>query len=34
MNFETLCIHSDHNQKDEWGTLTMPICQTAIFAHI
>lgn len=33
MNFETLCIHSDHNQKDEWGTLTMPICQTAIFAH-
>lgn len=33
MEFETLCLHSDHNEKDEWGTLTMPICQSATFVH-
>lgn len=33
MEFETLCLHSDDNKKDEWGTLTMPICQSATFVH-
>lgn len=33
MEFETLCLHSDGNKKDEWGTLTAPICQTATFVH-
>lgn len=33
MKFETLCLHADGNQKDEWGTLTMPICQSATFVH-
>lgn len=33
MEFETLCLHADHNEKDEWGTLTMPICQSATFVH-
>ena len=33
MNFETLCLHADNNAKDEWGTLTMPICQSATFVH-
>lgn len=33
MRFETLCLHADQNQKDEWGTLTMPICQSATFVH-
>ena len=33
MNFETLCLHSDNNKKDEWGTLTTSICQSATFVH-
>lgn len=33
MEFETLCLHADGNKKDEWGTLTMPICQSATFVH-
>ena len=33
MNFETLCLHADNNIRDEWGTLTMPICQSATFVH-
>lgn len=33
MRFETLCLHADENKKDEWGTLTMPICQAATFVH-
>ncbi|MBP5331451.1 MAG: PLP-dependent transferase [Lachnospiraceae bacterium] len=33
MNFETLCLHADNNVRDEWGTLTMPICQSATFVH-
>lgn len=33
MEFETLCLHADNNEKDEWGTLTAPICQSAIFVH-
>jgi cystathionine beta-lyase/cystathionine gamma-synthase len=33
MKFETLCLHSDGNKKDEWGTITMPICQASTFVH-
>ncbi|MGM9971961.1 MAG: trans-sulfuration enzyme family protein [Anaeroplasmataceae bacterium] len=33
MKFETLCLHADNNIKDEWGGLTMPICQSASFVH-
>lgn len=33
MEFETLCLHADGNRKDEWGTLSMPICQSATFVH-
>lgn len=33
MKFETLCLHADNNEKDEWGTLSMPICQSATFVH-
>jgi cystathionine beta-lyase/cystathionine gamma-synthase len=33
MEFETLCLHADDNKKDEWGTITMPICQAATFVH-
>lgn len=33
MKFETLCLHADSNRKDEWGTLTAPICQSATFVH-
>ncbi len=33
MKFETLCLHADGNHKDEWGTLAMPICQSATFVH-
>lgn len=33
MEFETLCLHADGNKKDEWGTLTQPICQAATFVH-
>lgn len=33
MEFETLCLHADKNIKDEWGTLSMPICQSATFVH-
>lgn len=33
MEFETLCLHADNNKKDEWGTITMPICQAATFVH-
>lgn len=33
MEFETLCLHADGNKKDEWGTLTTPICQSATFVH-
>lgn len=33
LKYETLCLHADGNQKDEWGTLTMPICQSATFVH-
>ncbi len=33
MEFETLCLHADNNIKDEWGTLSMPICQSATFVH-
>lgn len=33
MRFETLCLHSDDNKKDQWGTLTAPVCQSATFVH-
>lgn len=33
MKFETLCLHADGNNKDEWGTITAPICQAATFVH-
>lgn len=33
MEFETLCLHADKNKKDEWGTITMPVCQAATFVH-
>ncbi|MGN0817587.1 MAG: trans-sulfuration enzyme family protein [Candidatus Coproplasma sp.] len=33
MQFETLCLHADDNKKDEWGTITAPICQAATFVH-
>ena len=33
MKFETLCLHADLNEKDEWGTLTQAICQSATFVH-
>ncbi len=33
MEFETLCLHADNNRKDEWGTLSMPVCQSATFVH-
>lgn len=33
MKFETLCLHADDNIKDEWGTITAPICQAATFVH-
>lgn len=33
MEFETLCLHADGNKRDEWGTLSMPICQAATFVH-
>ena len=33
MEFETLCLHADGNKKDEWGTITAPICQSATFVH-
>ncbi|MBP5242265.1 MAG: PLP-dependent transferase [Clostridia bacterium] len=33
MKFETLCLHADKNQKDEWGTLSMPVCLSATFVH-
>ncbi|MCR5822871.1 MAG: PLP-dependent aspartate aminotransferase family protein [Lachnospiraceae bacterium] len=33
MEFETLCLHADNNESDEWGTLTVPICQSATFVH-
>ena len=33
MKFETLCLHSDNNEKDEWGTLSQAICQSATFVH-
>jgi cystathionine beta-lyase/cystathionine gamma-synthase len=33
MKFETLCLHADGNKKDEWGTITTPICQASTFVH-
>lgn len=33
MKFETLCLHADNNKKDEWGSITAPICQSATFVH-
>lgn len=33
MKFETLCLHADGNNKDEWGTITAPVCQSATFVH-
>lgn len=33
MEFETLCLHADGNKKDEWGSITQPICQAATFVH-
>ena len=33
MKFETLCLHADGNKKDEWGTLTQAVCQSATFVH-
>ena len=33
MKFETLCLHSDNNIKDEWGRLNQAICQSATFVH-
>lgn len=33
MEFETLCLHADNNKKDEWGTITTPIYQSATFVH-
>ena len=33
MKFETLCLHSDNNEKDEWGSIAHPICQSATFVH-
>ena len=33
MKFETLCLHSDNNERDEWGTINQAICQSATFVH-
>lgn len=33
MEIDTLCLHSDLNYKDEFGSITMPIYQSATFAH-
>ncbi len=33
MEFETICLHADGNKKDEWGTITTPVCQSATFVH-
>lgn len=33
MEFETLCLHADGNKKDEWGTITTPVCQATTFVH-
>ena len=33
MRFETLCLHADDNQKDEWGTINAAVCQAATFVH-
>lgn len=33
IHFDTLCLHTDGNQKDEWGTLTTPVCLSATFVH-
>ena len=33
MEFESVCLLADNNKKDEWGTLTMPVCQSATFVH-
>ena len=33
MKFETLCLHSDNNEKDEWGSIAHPICQSVTFVH-
>lgn len=32
MEIETLCLHTTE-KKDEWGTISMPICQSATFVH-
>jgi len=32
MEIETRCLHAD-NIKDEWGSINMPICQSATFVH-
>lgn len=32
MEFETLCLHGN-NDIDEWGSISMPICQSATFIH-
>lgn len=33
MDFETLCIHGNNNKFDNTGAISVPIFQTAIFAH-
>lgn len=33
MKIDTLCLHADDNKRDEWGTITMPVCQAATFVH-
>jgi cystathionine beta-lyase/cystathionine gamma-synthase len=33
MDFETLCIHGNNNKYDNTGAISVPIFQTATFAH-
>ena len=33
MKIDTLCLHANDEYKDEYGSLTMPIYQSATFAH-
>ncbi|GHV38903.1 cystathionine gamma-synthase [Clostridia bacterium] len=33
MNFETLCVHAEKKREDATGAVSVPIYQTAMFAH-
>lgn len=33
MEFETLCLHADGNDKDGWGSVVMPVCMSSTFVH-